>query len=60
VQYAVGSTFTRELGEKIREQSGSTVVRVLHPGEVVTMEFRSDRVSITVDDKNVIAQVTCG
>jgi hypothetical protein len=60
VQYAVGSRYTPELGEKIRGQSGSTVVRVLHPGEVVTMEFRVDRVSITVDEKDVITQVTSG
>jgi hypothetical protein len=60
VQYAVGSPYTPALGEKLREQSGSTVVRVLHPGEVVTMEFRVDRVSITVDERNAITQVTCG
>jgi hypothetical protein len=60
VQYAVGSPYTPELAEKIRELSGSTVVRVLHPGDIVTMEFRLDRVSVTVDDKNVVTQVTCG
>ena len=56
----VGSPYTPELGEKVRELSGSTVVRVLHPGEVVTMEFRFDRVNITVDDAGAITQVTCG
>ena len=60
VQYVVGSQYTPELGDKVRELSGSTVVRVLHPGEVVTMEFRFDRVSITVDATGVITQVTCG
>jgi hypothetical protein len=59
-QYAVGSAYTPEVGEKLRELSRSTVVRVLHPGEVVTMEFRSDRLSITVDANDVITQVTCG
>ena len=59
VQYAVGTPYAPGLGEKIRDQSGSTVLRVLHPGEVVTMEFRIDRVSVTVDDKNVVTQVTC-
>ena len=60
VQHVVGSKYTPELGEKVRELSGSAVVRVLHPGEVVTMEFRFDRVNITVDDAGAITQVTCG
>jgi len=60
VQHVVGSKYTPELGEKVRELSGSMVVRVLHPGEVVTMEFRFDRVNITVDDAGAITQVTCG
>ena len=60
VQHVVGSPYTPELGEQVRELSGSTVVRVLHPGEVVTMEFRFDRVNITVDDAGAITQVTCG
>ena len=60
VQHVVGSQYTPELGEQVRELSGSTVVRVLHPGEVVTMEFRFDRVNITVDDAGAITQVTCG
>jgi hypothetical protein len=60
VQHVVGSPYTPELGEKVRELSGSTVVRVLHPGEVVTMEFRFDRVNITVDATGVVTQVTCG
>ena len=59
-QYAVGSAYTPEVGEKLRGLTHSTVVRVLHPGEVVTMEFRSDRLSITVDANDVITQVTCG
>ena len=60
MQHVVGSKYTPELGEKVRELSGSMVVRVLHPGEVVTMEFRFDRVNITVDDAGAITQVTCG
>ena len=60
VQYVVGSPYTAELGEKVREQSGATVVRVLHPDQVVTMEFRFDRVNITVDGAGAITQVNCG
>ena len=60
VQYAVGQQYTPELGEKVKEISGSSVVRTLAPGQVVTMEFRLDRVSIHIDDKGIITRVTCG
>jgi hypothetical protein len=40
--------------------SGSSVVRTLRPGQVVTMEYRFDRVSIHLDDKGYVTRVTCG
>ena len=60
VQYAVGQQYTPELGEKVKELSGSSVVRTLKPGQVVTMEYRFDRVSIHLDDKDIVTRVTCG
>jgi len=60
VQYAVGQQYTPELGEKVKQLSGSTVARTLRPGEVVTMEYRFDRVSIHLDDKEIVTRVTCG
>jgi hypothetical protein len=60
VQFAVGQAYTPELAEKVRVASGSTVVRALRPGQVVTMEFRFDRVSLHLDDEDVVTMVTCG
>jgi hypothetical protein len=34
--------------------------RVVRPGDVMTMEYRGDRMNIRVDDEGVITQVTCG
>jgi hypothetical protein len=59
-QFAVGQAYTPELAEKVREASGSTVVRALRPGQVVTMEFRFDRVSLHLDDKDIVTRVSCG
>ena len=59
-QFAVGQPYTPELAEKVRVASGSTVVRALRPGQVVTMEFRFDRVSLHLDDKDTVTMVTCG
>ena len=49
-----------ELGEQARVTAGARVERALRPGQIVTMEFRSDRLSFTLDEKGRISQVNCG
>jgi hypothetical protein len=36
------------------------VARVVEPGEMVTMEFRPDRLTIRVDRRSRIVDLTCG
>lgn len=35
-------------------------VRVIKPGQAVTMDFRADRLNVEVDDGNAIVRITCG
>ena len=60
VQNLVGEVYTPELGEQARVTAGARVERALRPGQIVTMEFRSDRLSFTLDEKGRISQVNCG
>ena len=60
VQNLVGELYTPELGEQARVTAGARVERALRPGQIVTMEFRSDRLSFTLDEKGRISQVSCG
>lgn len=60
VQNLVGELYTPELGEQARISAGARVERALRPGQIVTMEFRSDRLSFTLDEKGRISQVSCG
>jgi len=60
VQDEVGKPATVERIEAIRVRSGSKVVRVVRPGQMVTMDFRGDRVDIRVDAQDVIVSVGCG
>jgi hypothetical protein len=46
--------------EGIRRGSGAKTMRVVRPGEMVTMEFRADRVTVTVDGHRIITRITCG
>ncbi|WP_159016871.1 I78 family peptidase inhibitor [Cognatiluteimonas profundi] len=59
-QWAIGQQATTDIVERIRSDSRSRVVRMLHPGQMVTMEFSAERVDIRVDGNNGILAVTCG
>jgi hypothetical protein len=60
VQNLVGELYTPELGEQARVTAGAGVERALRPGQIVTMEFRADRLSFTLDEKGRISRVSCG
>jgi hypothetical protein len=41
--------------------AGATgTVRVIKPGQPVTMDFRGDRLNVEVDERNAIVRITCG
>jgi hypothetical protein len=58
--WAIGRAATAETVERIRLDTRSAVARVIHPDEVVTMEYRSDRVNVKVNERNAIVGITCG
>lgn len=39
---------------------GWTVVRVIRPGQMVTMDFSATRLNVTVDGADIIQSLTCG
>lgn len=57
---AIGAAATPERVEQVRQQARARSVRVLHPGQMVTMEFNGERANIRVDAQNVILGVSCG
>ena len=59
-QFALGRDQTAPLVEEVRQRSGAAIARVLRPGQVVTMEFNDQRVSVVVDAANKVTAVRCG
>jgi len=57
---AIGKAATTEVLEQARTAAGAAVARTLAPGQVVTMEFRGDRLNLMVDEANVVTGVRCG
>jgi len=57
---AIGRAPTPEVVEQARVDSGSATVRVIRPGDVVTMDFRGDRLNLDVNDRDAITGARCG
>ena len=59
-RWAIGKIAGPDVLERVRSDSHAEVVRVLRPGQVVTMEFSAGRVDVRVDADNVVLGVSCG
>jgi hypothetical protein len=59
-QWAVGQVASAEVLARIRTDSHAQVVRVIHPGEMITMDYSFVRVDIRVDTGNRVLRVSCG
>jgi hypothetical protein len=46
--------------DEIHLASLGEYVRVIRPGDMVTMDFRADRLNIELDEEDVILRLRCG
>ena len=58
--FAVGKQGSPELLEQARKASGSQMARILKPHDVVTLEYRSERLNLNVDEQGRVTRVNCG
>jgi hypothetical protein len=58
--WAVGERASPRVIERATYESGARSARVVGPGEMVTMDFRGDRLSIYTDGVGRIRDVRCG
>ncbi|MDZ3990936.1 I78 family peptidase inhibitor [Pseudomonas sp. Teo4] len=58
--FAIGKPGSAELVEQARKASGSQMARILKPHDVVTLEYRSERLNLNVDEQGVVTRVNCG
>jgi hypothetical protein len=59
-QFAAGQNLSGPLQEDIRVRSHARLVRVIRPGEAVTMDFNAERVNIELDSAGHVVRVRCG
>ena len=59
-EFAIGQKASSELLEQARVKAGAQNARILLPHDVMTLEYRSDRLNLNADDRGVITRVNCG
>jgi hypothetical protein len=56
----IGQPATSAVAAEARDAAGAAIVRWLQPRQVVTMEYRADRLSISLDASNRVISLACG
>jgi len=59
-QGLVGRQGSPALAQQAQRLAGAGTVRFLRPGQIVTMEYRADRLNIHVDANNRVERIICG
>ncbi|MBB5189627.1 hypothetical protein HNQ50_000337 [Silvimonas terrae] len=60
VQARVGQRADPDQLDAIRQQADARVLRVIKPGDAVTMDYNVTRLNLEVDDAGVIKKASCG
>lgn len=60
VQNIIGNAYSERAVQNALQRSGAGSLRVLQPGQVMTMEYNPSRLTIVIDDAQTIASARCG
>lgn len=60
VQNMLGQAYSDSVGDTLRQRAGARAIRVLKPGQVMTMEYNPTRINIILDAKGAIEALRCG
>ena len=60
VQSLVGSKFSQSLAEQARTRSGSSVLQIVKPGQLMTTGYNPSRLDLIVDEHGVLSSIHCG
>ncbi|AWA38978.1 I78 family peptidase inhibitor [Pseudomonas sp. 22105] len=59
-EFALGKKASPELLEQARKKAGAQNARFLKPNDMITLEYRSDRLNLNTDQNLVVTRVSCG
>ena len=59
-QSRLGQPYTEALGAQLQRLTGATILRAVHEGDPVTMDFRPERLTVVWNDAREIVKISCG
>ncbi|MGN8276659.1 I78 family peptidase inhibitor [Pseudomonas sp. SMV71] len=59
-EFAIGKQASPQLLEQARSRAGAQIARILKPNDMITLEYRSDRLNLNTDANLVVNRVNCG
>ena len=59
-QGLIGRQASPALAQEAQRLSRAGAVRFLRPGQIVTMEFRADRLNLHLDARDRVERIVCG
>ena len=59
-EFTLGKKASPELLEQARTRAGAQNARFLLPTDMVTLEYRSDRLNLNTDNNLIVTRVNCG
>ncbi|MEQ7920305.1 I78 family peptidase inhibitor [Xanthomonas sp. WHRI 1810A] len=59
-QFAMGKMASPALLEQARTKAGAQTARTLGPNDMVTLEYRSERLNLNTDQAGNVTRVNCG
>lgn len=56
----IGKPYETSQADTLRNKANARLIRVIRPGNVVTMDFRQDRLNVKLDASNRVTGLNCG
>ncbi len=60
IQALVGKQASPALLDQARRKSGAVTARIIRPGDIVTLEYNAQRLTLTTDESLNIQRISCG
>lgn len=59
-EFTIGKQASPQLLDEARKRAGAQNARFLQPDDMVTLEYRSDRLNLNTDAGHIVTRVNCG
>ena len=59
IQQFVGQEATADLRTRMKQVSGASIIRIVPPGTVITMEYSPQRLTVYTDANNRVEKISC-